>query len=285
MQKQTHMKQYILLFIAPFLSLAASAQSMSCCSTTSTERFAMLGTDKSFAAGHADPLPFHLATGNGKMITFPTTDGKAANAYEVRSGKESNRVIFMFQEWWGLNDYIKQEAEKLATELGNVTVYAIDLYDGRVATTSEEAGKYMSETKEERIRTIIRGALTHVGTKAKVYTIGWCFGGGWSLQATLMADTQAAGCVMYYGMPESDLGKLKTLHADVLGIFANQDKHITPAIVTEFESNMKKLGKKLSVKRYDAVHAFANPSNPNYNKEYSDDAHQLVLAFFKEHLK
>jgi carboxymethylenebutenolidase len=191
----------------------------------------------------------------------------------------------MIHEWWGLNGYIKQEAEKLQKELGNVNVYALDLYDGKVADNAQDAGRYMGEVKEDRARAIIQGAIDRAGKKAKIYTIGWCFGGGWSLQASLMAGKQGRGCVMYYGMPESDLAKLKKLNADVLGIFAEKDAWITPAVVATFEKNMKDAGKKITVKSYDADHAFANPSNPKYSKEFAEDAHQRALAFFREHLK
>jgi carboxymethylenebutenolidase len=279
------MKNIFLLLISLYNFELSAQEKLSCCSTSSTERFAMLGTDKSFAELHPNPLPFHFTEGSGKMITFKTTDGKDASAYRVVQGKENHKVILLIHEWWGLNDYIKQEAEKLATELGDVTVLALDLYDGRVASTREEAGKIMSETKEERIKTILNGAISFAGKEAKIFSIGWCFGGGWSLQASLLAGKQANGCVMYYGMPESDVSKLKNLQADVLGIFADQDKNITPTLVDAFENNMKTAGKKLTVKRYDAVHAFANPSNPKYNKEFSEDAHKLVLAFFRERMK
>jgi carboxymethylenebutenolidase len=280
------MKYSLFLFLSLHSLQAFSQQNKIMCGPACTERFAMLGADKSFNATHQAPLPFLYTTGTGKMITFPTTDGKDANAYEVKIGKESNKVLFVFQEYWGLNDYIKKEAEKLGTELGDITVYAIDLYDGKVASTADEAGKYMGEAKEERLKTIITGAIAKAGKNAKIYTIGWCFGGGWSMQASLLAGTQAAGCVMYYGMPESDVNKLKNLHADVLGLFATQDKWITPAVVSTFEANMKANGKKLTVKSYDAVHAFANPSNPQkFNKEAAEDAHKQSIAFFKEHMK
>jgi carboxymethylenebutenolidase len=277
------MKKIALLFC--LLVSATTWSQHSCCSISTTQQFAMLSSDNAFMSSHLAPLPFHFSAENGKMITFKTSDGKLANAYEVKPAKPSGKVLFIIHEWWGLNDYIKQEAAKYQTELGDVTVYALDLYDGKVATTPEEAGKYMGEVKEERAVNILKGAIDFVGKNAQIYTLGWCFGGGWSLQASLLAGKQAAGCVMYYGMPESNLAKLKTLHSDVLGIFAAQDKWITPAVVAEFEKNMKAAGKKLTVKSYDADHAFANPSNPKYNKEFSAQAHTLVLAFFKEHLK
>jgi carboxymethylenebutenolidase len=90
---------------------------------------------------------------------------------------------------------------------------------------------------------------------------------------------------MYYGMPESDVNKLKTLHCDVIGFFANKDQGITPAVVDKFQENMKAADKKLIVNRYDADHAFANPSNPHFNKEATEDAYTKTVAFIKERMK
>ncbi|HTA27613.1 MAG TPA: dienelactone hydrolase family protein, partial [Bacteroidia bacterium] len=112
----------------------------------------------------------------------------------------------------------------------------------------------------------------------------WCFGGGYSLQAAILAGKQAAGCVMYYGMPETDMAKLKTLHCEVLGLFANKDKWINPDVVKTFQDNMKKAGKKLTVKSYDADHAFANPSNPHYDGPSTSDANKMALEFINEKL-
>ena len=90
---------------------------------------------------------------------------------------------------------------------------------------------------------------------------------------------------MYYGMPEKDVAKLKTLNSDVLGLFADQDKWINPEVVGQFEKDMAAAGKKVTVKEYPADHAFANPSNPKYNKELAADAHQRALAYLKARLK
>jgi len=84
--------------------------------------------------------------------------------------------------WWGLNDYIQEEAEKLQKDLKNVNVLALDLYDSKVATTRDDAMKYVGEAKQERVRAVINGAFDYVGAKAQMGTIGWCYGGGWSLQ-------------------------------------------------------------------------------------------------------
>lgn len=274
-----------LLIFALFLPLTVLAQAgKSCCAPTSTAEFAMLASDDKFRSAHLDPLPFRFTPENGKDMMFKTLDGVDGRGFEIKAAKETNATVFMIHEWWGLNDYIKQEAEKLQAELGNVNVIALDLYDGKVATTQQEAGKYMGEAKEERIRAIISGALDYVGPKAKVGTIGWCFGGGWSLQTALMAGKRTSACVMYYGMPEGDLAKLKGMNGPVLGIFGSKDAWITPAKVKEFEVNMKKVSKKLTLKMYDADHAFANPSNPKFDKEAAADAHKTAVAFLTKYL-
>jgi carboxymethylenebutenolidase len=219
------------------------------------------------------------------MTSFKTSDGGQGSAYAVVAAKPTKKYLFVVHEWWGLNDYIKQEADRLQKELGNVNVLALDLYDGQVASKREDAAKLMGGVKEERVRTIIEGALEHAGEDARVATIGWCFGGGWSLQSSILAGFRAAACVMYYGMPEKEVEKLKHLNAPVLGIFATKDAWITPQVVKEFEAAMKKAGKKLTVRSYNADHAFANPSNPNFDKEATGKAHAEAIAFLKKHLK
>lgn len=278
-------KTLFTLFACCITGLQLFAQTQhSCCSMPATQEFAMLGKDKSFGASHLAPLPFTYESPKGKMITLACEDKKDAGAFEIRSEKPTKNYLLVFQEWWGLNDYIKQEAEKLQNELGDVTVIALDLYDGNVATTPEEAGKYMGEAKEERIRAIIKAAIDYAGKDAKIQTLGWCFGGGWSLQASIMLGKQGTGCVMYYGMLEKDVQKLKNLSAPVLGLFAGQDNWITKEIVDAFEKIMKDNKKEITVQEFDAQHAFANPSNPKYDKASAEVAHKMALAFLKKHL-
>ena len=245
----------------------------------------MLAMNEGFAKTHLSPAPFVLEGGKGRVITFKTPDGKTGRAYAVKSDKPTDKVLFIYQEWWGVNDYIKQVAEKYKDELGDVNVYAVDLYDGEVAATVAEAQKLMGGLKEERAKAIINGAIEMVGKNAKIASIGWCMGGAWSLQSALLEGKQAVGCVMYYGMPEKNIDRLKTLNCDVIGFFGTQDGYITPEVVKQFEADMKKAGKKIEAHNYDAVHAFANPSNPKYDKVHADEAHAKALAYLKEKLK
>ncbi|MGI4834572.1 MAG: dienelactone hydrolase family protein [Janthinobacterium lividum] len=283
------MKKLLLLAVAALGFATTQAQTLSCCARpaggpNATETFAMLASNKDFSGGHEAPLPFRYE-GAGQAIEFKTPDGKAGHAFEIKSAKPSNKYLFVIHEWWGLNDYIKKEAAKYAEELPGVNVLALDLYDGQVATTPEEAGKLMQGVQTDRAVSIIKGAELYAGPKAELASIGWCFGGGWSLQSALLGGKQTVGCVMYYGMPEQDVAKLKTLHSDVLGLFAEQDKWINPQVVAQFEKNMATAGKKVTVQEYPADHAFANPSNPKYNQALAADAHQKALAYLKARLK
>ncbi|MFY8001906.1 MAG: dienelactone hydrolase family protein [Candidatus Kapaibacteriota bacterium] len=273
---------------ATAMKATATTNQASCCSLEETKtssnqataQFAALSTDRAFVNKHEEPLAASFQT-KGTAVKVKAADGTECFGYEIKPGKESKNVIFVIHEWWGLNDYIKQEADKLSAELG-ARVIALDLYDGKVATTREDAGKYMQSNKAERSKAIISAFQQYVGTDAKIATIGWCFGGGWSHQASLALGKQAVGCVIYYGMPETDATKLATMNAPTLGIFAKQDKWITPEVASKFEAATKAAGKSVEIKLYDADHAFANPSNPKFAKDLAEDAHKAVLAFFKK---
>ncbi|MDB5007893.1 MAG: clcD 2 [Mucilaginibacter sp.] len=281
------MKKFLILTLLVFCGIFAFSQSkMACCAKPSaTQQFAMLASDKGFAMSHKSPLKMHFQSSIGKAITYKTPDGKEAAAYEFKAKSPTNNYILVIHEWWGLNDWVKKESEKIYNDLGNVNIIDLDLYDGKVATTREDAGKLMQAVKDDRAQAIIKGAIAYVGPKAHIATIGWCFGGGWSLQTTLLAGKQAAACVMYYGMPEQDVNRLKTLHADVLGNFANKDQWINTKVVAKFEEDMKAAGKKLIVHQYDADHGFANPSNPIYDSKATTEAYGYTIAFLKQRMK
>jgi carboxymethylenebutenolidase len=276
------MKKFLTILLVVGIA-KVQAQKSCCMQPGATESFAMLGGNRAFVAGHEDPLPFTLTNHKGIDISFKTTDGKSGGGYEIGNEGKNENVIFVIHEWWGLNDYIKQEAEHIAKETG-ARVIAIDLYDKKVAATKDSASKYMGGIKTQRAEAIIKGALNYVGKTAKIATIGWCFGGGWALQAAILAGTQAKACIMYYGMPEEKLDRLKTLNAPVFFVGAYKDQWISPEVIAKFEENMKAVGKQITVRSYEADHAFANPSNPNYSKVYADDAFKNVKVFLQENL-
>lgn len=257
---------------------------VSCFTTEIMDQFKAEASTASFAMMHDNPIPYVAADPLGKPVTFKAADGTNAMGYEIRSKKKSNKWLFVIQEWWGLNDYIKKESETYYNDLEDVNVIALDLYDGKIAATADSAMKLIQSVKTDRLESIIKGAIAYAGTDAKIYTVGWCFGGMWSLQSTLLAGKQAAGCVMFYGRPENNIEKLKTLNCDVIGFFGNKDRSPSPEVVNKFEADMQTAGKKLIANKYDAGHGFANPSNPVFNKEAAADAHAKAVAFLKERM-
>ncbi len=278
-------KIFLVILICTAGLNSAQAQTALCCAASGTHQFAMLGADSKFIASHLEPVPMHFVPEKGKTITYATPDGKKAKAFEVKASVETNNYVFIFHEWWGLNEYIKKTAEQLQADLGNVNVIALDLYDGQVTSKAELAGKLMQTTEAKRIMAIIIGASEYAGTQAQIQTLGWCFGGTWSLQAAEILKEKTKGCVMYYGMPEKKKEEIEKINFQVLGIFANKDEWIKPEIVTAFENDMKAAGKQITVKRYEADHAFANPSNPKHDKSSTDSAYASTLEFLKSNVK
>jgi len=276
---------YFLSVIQIFsFNLLSAQNNVSCCQASSIKVFTDLANDISFVMTHEEPLPFILKGPKGKNITYPVADGEDGKGYYISGKKNNNKWIFVFQEWWGLNDYIRLQADLLHSSFPDAHILAVDLYDGKVATKREEAGALMQGASPDRIEKIILGASNFSGSKSSIATIGWCFGGAWSIKAAIMLGKKAAACIMYYGMPVKDEAQLSQLTAPVLGIFADQDGWITPKVVSEFKDTMIKLNKSVETCGYNADHAFANPSNPKYNKSFSEDAWNKSVAFLKKHL-
>lgn len=274
-----------LTFLTGCLLMAVSAfsQTAPCCHTDAITEFAALASHEEFRMAHKDPLPYTYRGTTGTAITFPTTDGTPAHGFLFKAKTTSKKYLLVYQEWYGLNDYIKKQSEQLYNDLGGqVNVLAVDMYDQKVATNREDAAKLMQGASRERLQAIMQGAINYAGKTAEIASIGWCFGGGLSLQSGLLEGAQNKGVVMYYGMPEKDVSKLKTLQGPVLGLFANKDQGINPQVVDEFEKNMQAAGKTLTVKRYDAAHGFANPSNPIFDSAATTDAYGHVLPFLKK---
>jgi carboxymethylenebutenolidase len=273
----------VILGLSPFMARAQDGITL--CHTPTIEKFALMASDESFMALHVAPLPYLHQSENGEMVFFSAPDGKKAQGYLLKAAQPTDQWLFVFQEWWGLNDHIKREAERLYNDLGNVNVLALDMYDGKIGTTAQEASALIRAAERSRLENIIKGAQNFVGSSAKIGTIGWCFGGMWSLQAAMLLGEQNNACVVYYGTPEQDVERLKMLNTDVLGIFAARERNINPEVVAQFEKNMKAAGKGLNVHSYDAEHAFANPSNPNFDEEASRNAYSHTLNYFMNKFK
>ncbi|MDH5756221.1 MAG: dienelactone hydrolase family protein [Nitrospinota bacterium] len=196
----------------------------------------------------------------------------------VSGPEEAKGAIVMIHEWWGLNPHIKGLADQLAM-LG-YRAYAVDLYDGKLTDDPDMAATYMrmndATSSMSKLKTTI--AMAHE-KHGKVAIIGWCFGGGWSLKASLAAPEMVDATVVYYGALVNDPALLKKLRGPVLGIFATQDKWITPDNVAAFEKGLAVAGVKHTVRSYEADHAFANPSGDMFQLEKARDAWRITLEF------
>ncbi len=225
----------------------------------------------------------------GQMIAF-TEGSTRVNAYlAITPGEGAHPAMIVIHEWWGLNDWVKQQADSLATH--GYTALAVDLYHGKVAADQETAHQLMSGLDEEDAMATLRAAAAFLRGRADVRpyamgVIGWCMGGRYSIRLAA-ADPGLRACVMYYGAPITDPKVIKGLKASVLGNFGAEDQGPSPDQVRAFEAALKKAGKKADFKIYPgAGHAFANPNNPwhGYRPEAAADAWQRTLAFLETNL-
>jgi len=168
---------------------------------------------------------------------------------------------------------------------------AVDLYDGKVGDTADQAMALLQQAMREPVRLTdnleqARDFLAARPDVGRIGVIGWCFGGGWSLQTALALGKGIDAAVVYYGHPETDPEKLTKLEAPLLGLYGALDKSNPVPTVRAMESELRKLGKQVTIVIYpDANHAFANPTGNRYNEHAAADAWRRATAFFAEHLK
>lgn len=223
---------------------------------------------------------------SGKMIEVKSADGKVVHVY-ASGAVDSKKQILLIHEWWGLNAHVKGMADQFA-KLG-YRAYAIDMYDGKSATDAETAQKLMTAAMEDkagcqaRLDTVVAHSVKE-NADAKLATVGWCFGGGWSLRAAV-ANKDVDAAVVYYGLLIDDPKSLETLKAPVLGIFADKDEWITLEQVEGFKKAMTAAKKSLQCEIFAADHAFANPSGKRYQEKEARDAWSKMMTFFEKHLK
>lgn len=196
-------------------------------------------------------------------------------------------AVVLIHEWWGLNGHIEHWADRIAAQ--GYAVLAVDLYGGTVATTREEAMAAMGAVDAEGARAQLKSAIwyakNHPRIQAeKIATMGWCFGGKWSLEAAI-AHPELQGAVIYYGQLVDDPARLANIGAEVLGVFGTRDPSIPNEVVDQFEANLKDAGVEHRILRYDAEHAFANPSSARYDQANAEAAWGETQNFLARVLK
>ncbi|MCG8327537.1 MAG: dienelactone hydrolase family protein [Chitinophagales bacterium] len=248
------------------------------------------GGDNPPSTEDAQDAPEALEVSNtsisGEMIEFPTSDGTPAKAYLLMQpdNTPTNDYLFVFHGWKGLNDYAKQEAERLYQVFDSVNVIAIDLYDGEKANNQLKARNLITSADKDRLNAVIRGAIDKVGPDANISTIGWSFGGEWSLRTAIMAGSQAKACVVYYGRPVNDASLLASLEAPVFYAYARNDKLIKPNMIKNFKLLMQSSNKQMQLISYNGGHSFANSSTKNYEESSAQKANEASMEFLVENM-
>jgi carboxymethylenebutenolidase len=197
-------------------------------------------------------------------------------------------AVIVIHERWGLNDSIKAMTDRLAAE--GYIVLAVDLYGGDIATTPGEARAKMISIIEnpDRATENIRQAYEFVNTIAGAPTtgsLGWGFGGGWSLRTAMLFPDDLDAAVIYFGQVSADEDMLRPLNVPILGLFGEADTSIPVSSVRAFEASLGRLRKDFEIHVYPGVeHAFANPTGVAYNRKAAEDAWANTLAFLNRTL-
>ena len=226
---------------------------------------------------------------DGKTVSYKSGNETVQGVLYTPEGKGPFPALVVIHEWWGLNDWVKEQAAKLAGE-GYVTL-AVDLYRGKVATTPDEAHEIMRGVPEDRAKRDLHAAVEFLQSqsdvkKDRIGSIGWCMGGGYSLDVALQ-EPALTTAVINYGHLAADADSIKKINASVLGIFGAQDRGIPVDDIKKFEQALKQQGNKVEIVIYpDAGHAFENPNNQaGYRAEDAADAWKHTTSFLAATLK
>jgi len=225
----------------------------------------------------------------GKSVSYKSGEESVQAMLYTPAGKGPFPGIVVIHEWWGLNDWVKEQASKLADQ--GYLALGIDLYRGKLATTPDLAHELVRGVAEDRATRDLHAAVEFLKSqknvnKDRIGSIGWCMGGGYSFNLALQEPTLTAD-VVNYGHLATDPEQLKKINASILGIFGGQDRGIPVDDVKKFEQTMKQLGKRVEIVIYpDAGHAFENPNNKQgYRANDAADAWKRTVDFLANTLK
>jgi carboxymethylenebutenolidase len=226
----------------------------------------------------------------GKMVSYPSGTEMAGAYLALPGGTGKKPAVIVIQEWWGLNDWIKDKADGFAAK--GYVAFAPDLYRGKVATDPDTAHQFMRGMPEDRALRDLTAAFDYLRSRddvdwQRIGSVGWCMGGGYSLQLAL-AQPKLAGAVIYYGRLVTDDAKIRSLAVPLLGNFGGLDKGIPPETVREFERKAKTMGNSVDFKIYpNGGHGFASAIHDptEYRPAEAKDADARTDAFFAKVLK
>ncbi|MBI4198557.1 MAG: dienelactone hydrolase family protein [Chloroflexi bacterium] len=221
------------------------------------------------------------------MIEFKANGGAAPGYLAWPNRRGPVPCIVLIQEWWGLDDHIKEVSRRFAAE--GYAVLAPDLFHGQVTSEPSEAMKLTQAMDRDRAMKELGGAVAYLKSQpfssGKVGAIGNCLAGGLSL-STACASRDVDACVVYYGGNPSPVDLVRNLNGPLLGIYAEHDERVTAGVPALREA-LTRAGKRFETHVYPGTqHAFFNDTRPEiHNAAASRDAWAKTLAFFAANLK
>lgn len=220
----------------------------------------------------------------GEMVEF-AANGGTASGYLAKPESGTGPGVIVIQEWWGLNDHIKDVADRYARE--GFVALAPDLYHGVVVDEPNEAQKLLMGLDIAQAEKDLRGAVNYLKnlTGKPVGTVGFCMGGALSLFAACTNGENVGACVDYYGGHPGVRFNFDGLKAPLLAFWAENDDFVNPNI-PGWEAELKQRNARYEFHTYPGTHhAFFNDTNPGaYNREAAEDSFRRAVAFFREHL-
>jgi carboxymethylenebutenolidase len=223
-----------------------------------------------------------------QLVQYKSGGETVSGFLALPEGKGPFPAIIVIHEWWGVNDWVKENAKKLADK--GYLALAVDLYRGSVTADPNEAHELMRGVPEDRATRDLRAAFSYLMARPdvmhdKIGSIGWCMGGKYSLQAALNIPELAA-CVINYGSIVTDAEMIEKINSPILGIFGGRDRGIAVKDVKAFEAACKNVGKSITVQVYpNSGHAFMNENNARgYNAADTKSAWEKTFAFFGQTL-
>jgi len=214
------------------------------------------------------------------------TGGDVSGELAEPGGSDKAPAIVLIQEWWGLNDHVKDLTERFAKE--GFLVLAPDLYHGKVTKDPAEAGKLMNELDTLKAVQEIAGAVAflkeHARGNGKVGVTGFCLGGALTLASACHVEGLAAA-VMFYGMPPAEKVDYTKVTAPVQMHVGKKDGWVTPEKAQAIAKQLTDRKQLVEVHVYDADHAFVNNTRPEvYDEKCATLAWERCVAFLKKHV-
>ncbi|MGK7391202.1 MAG: dienelactone hydrolase family protein [Candidatus Cyclobacteriaceae bacterium M2_1C_046] len=216
----------------------------------------------------------------GRIITFETPDGKMGRAYAVDAHPDTDEYVLVFTDGSGLSWHMKQMADKFAEDIGDIHVYVVDLYDGKVADDKETMLAQEKIMDRKRSEAIVKGIMDFVGTAAEVGLVGYGSGAEWAIEAGFVVPNNIRGYVLFNELPGIDSEELAQLEADVLALLVMPEDQMDINRINSFKEAMNKGNNNLTVERFDTSEASGN----DFEDGPLEDAYERAFVFLQKRL-